>query len=62
MRADLERVQIVPALLAQRVDDRGDRRLIQQRGERLSQNVVDANWDVVADVLADLRDRQRRFR
>ena len=61
VRADVQRVHLVPALLAQRLPHLVDRRRIHDRGERLTQDVFDAQREMIADVLADLRDGQRRL-
>ncbi len=61
VRADLQRVHVVPALLAQRLPHLGDRRRIDHRGERPTQDLFDTKREMIADVLADLRDGQRRL-
>ena len=42
VRADVQRIHLVPALLAQRLPHLVDRRRIDERGERLTQDVFDA--------------------
>ena len=61
LRADVQRVGLVPALLAQRLPHVVDRRRIDERGKGLTQDVFDPEREVITDVLADLRDGQRRL-
>jgi hypothetical protein len=55
--ADLQRIQIEPAFFAERCPHGSDGRGIQRGGEWLPQDLFDTHGEMVADVLAHLRDR-----
>src|SRR4029453_8361977 len=55
-RADAQRVRVVPTLFAQHRTHLFGASRIHALGERPAENVVDAQREMVAHVLADLRD------
>ncbi len=61
VRRDVQRVPLVPALLAQRLPQLVDRRGFNYAGERLTQDFFEAQREMIAHVLADLGDRELRL-
>jgi hypothetical protein len=61
VRLDAQRVRLVPALVAQRFPHRLDGGGIHDGGEGPTQDVSDVQRKVLAHVVADLRDSQRRL-
>ena len=61
VRLEAQRVRLVPALVAQRLPHLVDRRGIDERGEGPAEDVFDAQRKMLAHVVADLRDGQRRL-